>query len=72
MQLHTRGVKGGYGVRNMLAAGVDQFYEVGPGKVLRGLLKALAPGARALGVDDADSLTATLAALGAVPAGGVA
>jgi [acyl-carrier-protein] S-malonyltransferase len=50
----------------------DAFVEVGTGRVLRGLLRSVAPGARALGVDDPDSLVATLAALGVVPAGGVA
>jgi [acyl-carrier-protein] S-malonyltransferase len=28
-------------MRNLLADGYDQFYEVGPGRVLRGLLKRI-------------------------------
>jgi len=51
----------------------DACIEVGTGRVLRGLLKTVAPEARALGADDPDSVAATLAALGGgVVAGGAA
>jgi hypothetical protein len=40
--------------------------------VLRGLLKGVAPDAPRYGVEDPASLTATLSALGAAQAGGVA
>lgn len=39
-------------VRNMQAAGADQFYEVGPGKVLRGLLKRIDRKAECRSVND--------------------
>ncbi|HYN83934.1 MAG TPA: ACP S-malonyltransferase [Pyrinomonadaceae bacterium] len=43
--------------------GVETFVEVGPGKVLTGLARKTAQGARCLNVEDAASLAATLAAL---------
>ena len=43
--------------------GVDNFVEVGPGKVLTGLVRQTAPRARGLNVEDAASLDATRAAL---------
>ena len=43
--------------------GVDFFLEVGPGKVLSGLVRQTAPQARAANVEDAASLGTALAAL---------
>ncbi len=50
------------------AAGADLFVEVGPGKVLCGLLKQIDPALKSLNVEDAPSLEKTLSELG----GGVA
>jgi [acyl-carrier-protein] S-malonyltransferase len=44
-------------------AGADVFIEVGPGKVLCGLLKQIDPGLNSMNVDDAASLEKTLAEL---------
>lgn len=44
--------------------GVDTFVEVGPGKVLSGLIRRIAPDARVLNVEDRTSLDATLKVLG--------
>ena len=55
----------------MLSLGAEGFIEIGTGRVLRGLLKSVAPDAPRFGVEDPASLTATLAALGAAQAGGV-
>jgi [acyl-carrier-protein] S-malonyltransferase len=49
--------------------GVTTFVEIGPGKVLSGLLRQIAGEARALNVEDAASLAATRAALGEARAG---
>jgi [acyl-carrier-protein] S-malonyltransferase len=43
--------------------GVGLFVEVGPGKVLSGLVRQTAPGARAANIEDAASLEAALAAV---------
>jgi [acyl-carrier-protein] S-malonyltransferase len=56
-------------VQSLKAAGADLFIEVGPGKVLCGLLKQIDPALKSLNVEDAASLEKTLAELaGASPA----
>jgi [acyl-carrier-protein] S-malonyltransferase len=52
-------------VERLAADGVTSFVEVGPGRVLSGLVKKIAKGARVLNVDSPESLEATVAALGA-------
>ena len=50
-------------VRRMLAAGVTKFVEVGPGKVLSGLLRQIDRGAVSANVEDLKSLEKTRATL---------
>jgi [acyl-carrier-protein] S-malonyltransferase len=47
----------------LIAAGPTHFIEVGPGKVLCGLLKQIDPTQKSLNVEDGASLDTTLAAL---------
>lgn len=51
------------GVQAMVAAGVDTFVELGPGKVLAGLLRRIHKPARVLNVSDPEGLEATVSAL---------
>jgi [acyl-carrier-protein] S-malonyltransferase len=48
----TTGVDWVAAVERMTAAGVTTFVEVGPGRVLTGLIKRIAPDAEAVSVDD--------------------
>jgi [acyl-carrier-protein] S-malonyltransferase len=48
----TRGVDWVAIVERMRAAGVDTFVEVGPGRVLTGLIRRIAPDATAIALDD--------------------
>ena len=48
----TTGVDWVRAINAMTAAGVDTFIEVGPGRVLTGLIKRIAPDARAVALDD--------------------
>ncbi len=58
-------------MRHLIASGATGFVEVGTGKVLGGLLRALDRGAASWNVEDPESLAATLAALNVpLPAGG--
>ncbi len=50
----------------LIREGVDTFVEVGPGKVLCGLLRQIDRSVRCFNIEDAASLKATLAALGSV------
>lgn len=50
-------------VERLLAEGVDTFIEVGPGKVLTGLIKSISKSPLLLNVEDAASLAATVEAL---------
>ncbi len=53
-------------VQSLKAAGAELFIEVGPGKVLCGLLKQIDPTLKTLNVEDAASLEKTLAELAAL------
>jgi [acyl-carrier-protein] S-malonyltransferase len=57
-------------VRRMVALGVDTFVELGSGAALAGMVRRIAPEARALSVGDAATLATTLEALAEpIPAG---
>lgn len=56
-------------VERLVGAGVETFVEVGPGKVLSGLVRQTARAARCLNVEDAASLEATRAALAGMSEG---
>lgn len=38
-------------IRNMLDDGIEEFYEIGPGKVLQGIIKRINPDAKLFGID---------------------
>ena len=52
-------------IRNMVETGIDTFIEVGPGKVLTGLIKRIDPSVKLYNVEDSASLNKTLKGLGA-------
>ena len=59
-------------VKALVGAGPQVFVEVGPGKVLSGLMKQIDPAQKALNVEDAASLEKTLAELKAMQSGAAA
>ncbi|HEY2956382.1 MAG TPA: ACP S-malonyltransferase [Candidatus Eisenbacteria bacterium] len=60
-------------MRRLGERGIEAYVEIGPGRVLRGLLRSLGREVRTLNVEDPDSLAATLGAFSApLPLGGEA
>jgi len=53
------------GAERMVENGADLFIEIGPKKVLSGMIKSLAPNIPTLNVEDVASLEATIRELGA-------
>ncbi len=51
-------------IRNLTADGFDTFIEIGPGKVLSGLVKRIAKDTKVLNVEDQKSMSDTLSAIG--------
>jgi len=51
-------------IKNMVSDGYDTFIEIGPGKVLSGLVKRIAKEVKVLNVEDQKSMSDTLSALG--------
>jgi [acyl-carrier-protein] S-malonyltransferase len=51
-------------IQSLIGAGAELFIEVGPGKVLCGLLRQIDPAQKALNVEDAASVEKTLAEIG--------
>ena len=50
-------------INTLLADGYDTFIEIGPGKVLSGLVRRIAKSAKVLNVEDQKSMKETLTAL---------
>ncbi len=64
----TGAVKWDQSVRLLIAKGIQTFVEVGPGKVLSGLMRQIDRSKTSLNVSDEASLQKTLEALAAKPA----
>jgi len=50
-------------IRVIVDSGIDMFIEVGPGKVLSGLIKRIEPSVKVFNVEDSKSLENTLASI---------